>query len=554
MKLLVIFLSLILLNGFSSTAYAERPKSEMQKYVDGMHPGWNLGNTLDAAGSETSWGNPRTTKELIDAIGSAGFKSIRIPVTWGHRMGPGPDYLIDSAFLERVASIVQWSLDNDLYVMLNMHHDTGWIFRMKDEYDKVLAQFEAAWTQIAGYFKDYPHKLMFESLNEPRFDDDWNKDTPQYFEMLDTLNKSFHRIVRSSGGLNADRPLVLSTMTASTTQVRFDQLAKTMKELDDDRLIATFHYYGHWPFSVNVAGATKFDQTVKLDLIGAFDRAYETFTAEGIPVIVGEYGLLGFDKELGTIQHGEMLKFFEYITYYGQEKEMPLMLWDNGQHYQRRLFRWSDESLYQTIMAKKGERSSYTSSDSIFLKKGGEIKDRRLKLELNGNELVKITVGEKELEESIDYDVSYGYLVIKKSLLEKLITGDVGVNAVLTCEFSAGAPWDIQVILFDTPVLEAAKGTTRRFRIPTEFNGDRLATMEAVYQTGGSAGPHSWTSYKEFNHCFQPLYDLNSIELTSNFFQEVRDQAEVRLKFHFWSGEVVEYTVIKNGTGVEGFN
>lgn len=524
----------------------------MQLYVDQLHPGWNLGNTFDATGSETSWGNPRTTKELIDAIADQGFKSIRIPVTWGHRTGSVPDYTIDPVFLERIASIVDWSLDNNLHVMLNMHHDTDWIFHMDSKYDEVLDQFKATWVQVADHFKDYPLEVMFESLNEPRFDDDWGRDTPQYFEMLDTLNTEFYAIVRNSGGNNGERPLVFSTMTASATQKRMDELAKTMGKFNDNRLIATIHYYGYYSFSVNVAGETRFSPTAKLDLTGTLDRAYNTFVAKGVPVIIGEFGLLGFDKDLGTIQRGELLKFFEYLTYHAQERDLPLMLWDNGQHFQRRLGHWIDPTFYEVIMTEKGIRSSYTDTDSVFLKKGVPIKDRHLLLELNNNELLKITLEGRELEKGVDWDIVFGRLALKAEFLEKLNLEELGLAATLECQFSAGVPWEIYIISYDTPVFEAVDSARNRFRIPVQFKGDRLATMEAVYVSGGNAGPADWTSYKEFGSSFKPQYERNSIELPAAFFKDVKDGAPVKLKFHFWSGETVEYTVTKNKMQVRG--
>ncbi len=552
LRILTVILFCVVLFSGSGIAYANAEKSEMQMYVDNLHPGWNLGNTFDAKGSETSWGNPKTTKEMIDFIASQGFKSIRIPVTWGHRMGRAPEYTIEPQFLERVASVVDWALENDLYVMLNMHHDTDWIFHMERRYDTVLAQFEAAWVQIADYFKDYPLEVMFESLNEPRFDQDWGRDTPRYFEMLDDLNTSFYGIVRGSGGNNDVRPLVFSTLTASVSQKRMNELAKTMSKFNDHRLIATVHYYGYHSFSVNVAGETRFGQAAKVDLTASLDRAYNTFVSKGIPVIIGEFGLLGFDKHLGTIQQGEKLKFFEYMTYYAQERDLALMLWDNGQHYQRRLNKWSDEALYSTIMVPKGQRSSYTEDNFIFLKKGAPIKDKPFKLELNGNDLVKITHGEYELQKGTEYDILYGRLVIKSEFLEKLNRDEFGEVATVTCHFSAGVPWDISVYSYDTPVFEEIETTRNRFRIPVEFKGDLLATMEALYVKGGNAGPNNWTSYKQFGADFDPQYERGYIEILPEFFGEVKDQEPIRLKFHFWSGEVVEYTITKDGVKVTG--
>src|SRR5690606_5704009 len=168
------------------------------------------------------------------------------------------------------------------YVIINMHHDSTWIMDMKSQHAQVLNKFNAAWKQIAEYFKDYPTKLMFESINEPRFSDDWNEDAPEYFDMLNELNVSFHRIVRDSGGNNAIRPLVLPTLTCSASQERLEELSKTIEEIGDENIIATIHYYGYWPFSVNIAGKTIFDYEVREDIEHTIDRAYDIFVSKGI--------------------------------------------------------------------------------------------------------------------------------------------------------------------------------------------------------------------------------------------------------------------------------
>jgi endoglucanase len=529
---------------------AEAKKTAMQTYVEAMQPGWNLGNTFEASGEETSWGNPKTTKELIDKIAEAGFKSIRIPVRWDNRIGSAPDYTVNKEFFDRIAEVVNWSLEAGLYVMINMHHEE-WVMTMETQHDEVKRRFDAAWSQIAAHFKDYPKTLMFESINEPRFSEDWNKDTPEYFKMLDELNSSFHSIVRKSGGNNGTRPLVLPTLTCSASQPRLDELNNTIAKLKDKNIIATIHYYGHWPFSVNVAGATTFNEEVRTDIVNTFDRVYNTFVAKGIPVILGEYGLLGFDSSLGTIQQGEKLKYFEYITYYAKEKKITHMLWDNGQHYNRRGFRWGDEELYNVIAASMKGRSSNTERDFIYIKKDKPIAEAALKLNLNGNTLVSVKNGEKALTKGTDYDVSDDKLIIKASLLESMVTKEFGINGTLICEFSAGADWRINVIYYDVPVLRSVSGTTAFFSIPAAFNGDTLSTMEAVYKTGGNAGPHNWTPYKEFDRAFKPDYNASNIQLPPNFFQEVKD-GEVVLKMHFWSGEIIEYYITKERAKITG--
>lgn len=524
--------------------------SAMQKAAESMQPGWNLGNTFDAP-SETAWGNPVTSKELIERLAAEGFKSIRIPVTWDGHLGEGPEHAIDADYMSRVREVVDMALDTGLHVVLNMHHDSHWIGKMGTEREAVLAKFEAIWRQIAEEFKNEPDRLLFESVNEPRFSDDWNKDAPEYFAMLEELNVAFHRIVRESGGNNAKRPLVLSTLTASSTPTRIAELAKTIEKLKDDRLMATIHFYGFYPFSVNVAGATTFDDEARAQLESFFDLAYDEFVVKGIPVLVGEYGLLGFDKSYGTIEHGEIMKYFEYVGYYTREKKMTTMLWDNGQHFDRRGLRWNDPSLYAVMSAGWTGRSSTAESDTYFIRKGEPVRDSVLALDLNGNSFASLYAGERELAAGADYSVSEDELTLKSALLESLLTGQYGENAVLTAKFSSGADWAIRVILYDTPRLRGATGNVAAFAIPAEFNGDRVKALEAVYADGGNAGPAEWTPYQEYNLAFVPDYEKGELRLTPEFFKEAKD-GDIRLKVHFWSGAAVEYSLNKSGDSVTG--
>lgn len=539
----------------NQTAKAKKPATTaMQSYVDAMQPGWNLGNTLDATGAdETSWGNPKVTKELIKKIAAQGYKSIRIPVTWDVHIGAAPNYTIEAAYLARVQQVVDWALAEKLYVMINLHHDSWvWISGMEQKHDEVLARYNAAWTQIAAKFKSYPDKLMFESVNEPRFTDGGTTDEAKATAMLTELNKSFHSIVRSSGGKNAVRPLVLPTLESSPTQERMDVLYQTITGLKDPNLIATVHYYGFWPFSVNIAGYTKFDADTQKDITDTFDKVNATFTAKGIPVIVGEYGLLGFDKNTGTIEQGEKLKFFEFLAYYLKEKRITSMLWDNGQHFGRTTYKWSDPQLYTMMKTSWSTRSATAESDLIYLKKVDPVKDVTISLNLNGNKLTSLSTPGGKLKKGTDYTLNGDKLTLKAAKLKSLISsGKLGVNAVLTAGFNKGMDWSFKLTVYNTPVLSNTQGTVTSFKIPTAFNGDTLATMEAVYAAGGNAGPQNWTPYKEFAYTFSPSYSTNEISLQENFFKEVND-GEVILKFHFWSGKIVSYKITKTGTDVTG--
>ncbi|MFC3897921.1 cellulase family glycosylhydrolase [Lentzea rhizosphaerae] len=529
------------------------PPGDAMARVAAMQPGWNLGNTLDSTGSdETSWGNPRVTEALLDNVKAQGFKSIRIPVTWGQHQGPAPGYTIEAAYLNRVKEVVGWALADGFQVMINIHHDSWqWIAAMPSDRTGVLARYNAIWTQLSAAFKDSPAALVFESVNEPQFTG--SSGDAQNAQLLHELNASFRDIVRRSGGTNANRLLVLPTLHTSSEQARLDELATSIRGFNDPNLIATVHYYGYWPFSVNVAGGTRFDATAQKDLTDSFDRVYNTFVARGVPVILGEYGLLGFDRHTGTIEQGEKLKFFEYFGHYARTKKITTMLWDNGQHFGRTSFQWSDPELIAQIKSSWTTRSGTASSDLVFNARSSAVSSKTITLNTNGTAFTSLRHGTTELVRGTDYTISGDQLTLTASALTRLSgSRNYGVNAVLSAHFSQGVPWRINVITYDTPVLSAATGTTSSFAIPTAFRGDQLATMEAKYADGSNAGPHNWTSFKEFDRTFAPNYTTGVTTLTPEFFAEVNDNARVTLTFHYWSGAVVTYYVTRSGSSVTG--
>lgn len=530
------------------------PSGDIMEIVAEMQPGWNLGNSLDSVGpDETAWGNPTITQTLIQNVAAEGFNSIRIPVTWNEHQGSAPSYTIEAAWLDRVEEVVDWALAADLYVVIDVHHDSWlWVSSMPTNHDNVLNRFTATWVQMADTFQDKSQKLIFESINEPFFDN--SSGQAQDFQLLNELNTSFHQIVRDSGGNNATRPLILPTLfTSADEQVYLDQLNSTIDSLDDPNLIATVHYYGFWPFSVNIAGFTTFNQEVQQQLAGAFDRVQNTFISGGVPAIIGEYGLLGFDVHTGTVEQGEKLKYFEFFGNAARARGITTQLWDNGQHFGRSSFQWSDPELIAQISSSWTERSGTASSDRVFVERSSPIADQTLTLNLNGTSFQGLREGGADLVEGSDYTVSGNQLTITASALTELVgSQEYGVNADLHADFSQGVPWRISVTSFDSPVLQDATGSTGSFTIPAQFCGDLLATMEAVYVDGGIAGPQNWTSFKEFGRTFSPDYNSNTIALTSDFFAEVDDSRQVTLTFHFWSGQTLTYSVTKSGGSVTG--
>lgn len=535
-------------------AGAERPRPSAPsaaRVVAAMQPGWNLGNTLDAIGAdETAWGNPFATRALFDELEDQGFNSVRIPVTIGQHEGPAPEYTIDPATLDRVEQVVDWALDEDLSVLLDVHHDSWqWVNQMPTRHDEVLAQFRATWQQLADRFRDHPRSLLFESINEPQFA---GVDDAQSYALLDELNVAFHEVVRATGGRNVDRVLVLPTLHTDSGQARLDALVQTFDALDDRNLAATFHYYGYWPFSVNVAGGYRYDATAQADTVGAFERVRTTLGARGIPVVLGEYGLLGFDRHTGTIEQGEKLKFFEHLGYLARTSGVTTMWWDNGQHLDRTALTWRDPALFAQVSSSWTRRSGVASSDQVFVRPGA-VADASITLQPNGNTLRSVSVDGRRLRAERDYRLDGDTLTFRSALLARLLgDGTYGTRATVELRWSKGVPWRVQVVSADTPTLADATGTTDGFAIPTAFRGDRLATMEARYADGSNAGPHGWTSFKEYDVTFAPDEASGRVLLRPAFFAEVAEGSPVTLTFHFWSGDRVTYTVVRTGSTVVG--
>lgn len=531
------------------------PDNPTMDAVAAMQPSWDLGNTLDAIPDETSWGNPLVTKALFDAVKAEGFRSVRVPVTWDSHQSATAPYTIDPTWMARVKQVVDWALSDGLYVEINLHHDSWeWISAMTTDHDNVLARFDATWTQIATAFKDEPRKLLFESVNEPQFA---NATAAQDTQFMDELNTAFFTIVRHSGGKNGARLLVLPTLGCTPDQNLMDDLSAEIASLHDANLIATVHYYGFWPFSVNIAGFTTFNAQTQQDMTDAFGRMYNTFVAKGIPVYLGEYGLLSspdYTNPNSIVEQGEMLKYFEMLGDEARINHVTTALWDAGSFINRNTLRWRYPALIDQIKSSWTTRSGTAASDQLFVPKSGPISARTISLNLNGLEFRALSAGDWTLVKGRDYALSGDQLTLTPATITRLVGSQAyGVDATLTVRFSRGVPWNINVITYDPVTQSNATGdTTHGLSIPTQFNGDVLATMEAKYADGSGAGPASWTTYQQFTTSFAPDYPNGAITLTPAFLNAINDGVPVTLTFHFWSGDTTTYTVTKSGSVVTG--
>lgn len=299
-----------------------------------LKAGWNLGNTLDATStnglmSEIAWGQPFTTKEMIDFVAECEFTSIRIPVSWGLHTS-GENYEIDPEWMDRVKTVVDWAMDNNLYVIINSHHDNDFYYPTKDHLDKSLYYIDCIWSQIADTFRDYDEHLIFEGMNEPRLKDtdlEWyfDKGNPQGLEALEcisALNQRFIDTVRRSGGNNTLRYLMISAY-AGNPDLTIDNGFEIATD-PANHMLMSIHAYTPYDFAMNVNGYRNWDLAYNETEFVFMDKAKEYFIDKGIGVSITEMGA----TNKNNLQPRAM--WYYYYTQKASELGISCFVWDNG--------------------------------------------------------------------------------------------------------------------------------------------------------------------------------------------------------------------------------
>ena len=335
-------------------------------FVRNMGLGFNIGNNLDAWGGETAWRNPAIERGFITALKKYGYKTIRLPVTWAQNLGPAPDYAIKASWLNRVKEIVDWCVEEGLYIIINIHHDghggpRAWIQNTKNP-ESAAAQLAKVWTQIAGCFADYSDNLIFEAMNEIGFDKIWNRNGIQIgqsakkakaYGILNTLNQTFVDTIRASGGKNPQRYLLIPGYWTDIKNT-CDPLYIMPKDKADDKLILSVHYYTPWNFAgkrVFRPGSLTWGTQADHDQLNSlFNMMKENFIDKGIPVIMGEYNVLK-NRPLQS-----RINWLLAVTQKSLELGMCPIIWDNGYSEMRNCFH---------NMGEIRRRSPYTMSDAL---------------------------------------------------------------------------------------------------------------------------------------------------------------------------------------------
>ncbi len=325
--------------------------ADTEAILEDMGLGWNLGNSLDATGgsgldTETSWSNPKTTQALIDKVKSLGFNTVRVPVSWGKHVS-GDNYTIDSAWLARVKEVVDYCYKNDMYVILNIHHDTkssesasgAGYYPRSSAYSSSEKFVTSVWSQMAEYFKNYDYHLIFETLNEPRligtgyewWFNKWNipSEVKDAIDCINKLNQKAVDTIRDTGSNNRGRLIMCPGYDASIDGATVSGFKlPTDISGNKNRIAVSVHAYSPYNFAMNIDtsnGATStYSSYIKDELKNLFSTLKSNFRDKGIPVVIGEFG--STDKN----NTAERVKWATDYTALAKKNKIPCVLWDNN--------------------------------------------------------------------------------------------------------------------------------------------------------------------------------------------------------------------------------
>ena len=351
-------------------------KTEAMQFVEDMGIGINLGNTFEACGDwidqwgdgtvhsyETAWGSPIITEKIIKGYKDSGFNTLRVPVSWSNMMGD--DYTISSEYANAVKQVVDWAMAQDMYVIVNLHYDNGWLENFPTQKEECMYRYKRIWQQVSDVFKDYDERLVFEGQNEELgWSSVWNqwggtKGKAKSYALVNEINQTFVDVVRASGGKNKTRYLLIPGYNTGI-ETTVDKLYKVPKD-KEKHVIISVHYYSPSTFAILTDDSSwgKNQRTWGTDsdineLKKSMDMLKKRFLDNGIPVIIGEYGCPMENKDINSVR-----KYLSKVCEEAYSMGMCPVLWSTPGHiYDREACKISDkiiEANYRKIV-KKGRK------------------------------------------------------------------------------------------------------------------------------------------------------------------------------------------------------
>ncbi len=339
-----------------STDLVQWDELGQKEITSAMGMGWNLGNQLEASNggipSETAWGNPVITEQLIKSIKEQGFGTVRIPVSYLLKIGEAPDYAIDEEWLDRIQEVVDYVVNNSMFAIINMHGDgyytvsKSWLLCVEDDEQQaeIKAKYEKVWSQIAERFKDYDEHLIFESMNE-EFDNTYGKPKAKGYENINAYNQIFVDTVRKTGSNNTKRWLLMpgwnTNIEYTAGDFGFVIPEDSLCEADGNRLMISVHYYDPYNFTLdeNMSSAKtqwgkyaveNYDNWGQEDYVDStMQKLNDVFVSKGYPVIIGEMGVQNKQHVSDTFT-GFRCYWMEYVVKAAKDNGCIPVYWDNG--------------------------------------------------------------------------------------------------------------------------------------------------------------------------------------------------------------------------------
>ena len=325
-----------------------------------IHTGVNIGNTMECPSGEAEWlaGKVKVNLQYIQGLKAMGFNAVRIPCAWDSHVIDGANNTLDPEWLKRVDDVVGMILGEDMFAVLNIHWDGGWLETSVSEgyKEEVNKKQKDYWTQIANQLSKYGSKLLFAGMNEPGMQSGVNDGTP---DAIMRYQQTFVDAVRATGGNNALRVLVHQAPNTNIDEAVKGKW-KLPTDVIEDRAIVEVHFYDpsdytimekdgawspkvklYWGAKYHVAGSDRNCTWGEESSVDAqFKKMQDNFVSKGIPVIIGEYSATtedGGDPARKNLDGFDLDRFrdsraywTEYVTKSAKDHGCVPFYWETG--------------------------------------------------------------------------------------------------------------------------------------------------------------------------------------------------------------------------------
>ena len=329
-----------------------------------MGAGWNYGNTLEAnfdgEPNETVWGNPKASQEMVNAVADAGFGTVRIPISYLNKIDDSNGFKIDTEWLERIVEVVDYCYNRGLFVIINIHGDGyhtingSWLLCDGENQKFIKEKYAAVWLQIAQRFADYDEHLIFENMNEV-FDGVYHEPVPEYYENINDYAQIFVNTVRSTGGNNTHRWLLVAGWNTDISYTcggyGFRLPDDSSNTADENRLILSVHCYDPWDYCGDdkkkvFLWGEKGQEIIKLShadpcnmadwgdeehIKSQFSLLKRKYIDKGIPVVMGEFGCIDRTHNEFPDRIAENRAYYDgFVAGTAAQNGITPVYWDNG--------------------------------------------------------------------------------------------------------------------------------------------------------------------------------------------------------------------------------